>query len=138
MECIKKLKTSLLGYSQERDCLGGGSRIRPEATGYGAVYFAQNMLETRAMSVAGKTAVISGSGNVAQYAAEKIIQLGGKVITLSDSSGFILDEEGITEEKLTFVQDLKNVKRGRIKEYVNAYPNAQFFEGKTPGVCLVI
>lgn len=128
----KKLRNEFTGVLTGKGLSWGGSRIRPEATGYGAVYFAQNMLETRALSIAGKTAVISGSGNVAQYAAEKIIQLGGKVITLSDSSGFILDEEGITEEKLAFVQDLKNVKRGRINEYVKAYPNAQFFEGKTP------
>ena len=128
----KKLRNEFTGVLTGKGLSWGGSRIRPEATGYGAVYFAQNMLETRTLSVAGKTAVISGSGNVAQYAAEKIIQLGGKVITLSDSSGFILDEEGITEEKLAFVQDLKNVKRGRINEYVKAYPNAQFFEGKTP------
>ena len=128
----KKLRNEFTGVLTGKGLSWGGSRIRPEATGYGAVYFAQNMLETRTLSVAGRTAVISGSGNVAQYAAEKIIQLGGKVITLSDSSGFILDEEGITEEKLAFVQDLKNVKRGRINEYVKAYPNAQFFEGKTP------
>ncbi|MGB0527649.1 MAG: NADP-specific glutamate dehydrogenase [Flavobacteriaceae bacterium] len=128
----KKLRNEFTGVLTGKGLSWGGSRIRPEATGYGAVYFAQNMLETRALSVAGKTAVISGSGNVAQYAAEKIIQLGGKVITLSDSSGFILDEDGITEEKLAFVQDLKNVKRGRISAYVEAYPNAKFFEGKTP------
>ena len=128
----KKLRNEFTGVLTGKGLSWGGSRIRPEATGYGAVYFAQNMLETRALSIVGKIAVISGSGNVAQYAAEKIIQLGGKVITLSDSSGFILDEEGITEEKLAFVQDLKNVKRGRIKEYVNAYPSAKFFEDKTP------
>jgi glutamate dehydrogenase (NADP+) len=128
----KKLRNEFTGVLTGKGLSWGGSRIRPEATGYGAVYFAQNMLETRTLSVAGKTAIISGSGNVAQYAAEKIIQLGGKVITLSDSSGFILDEEGITEEKLAFVQDLKNVKRGRISAYVEAYPNAKFFEGKRP------
>jgi glutamate dehydrogenase (NADP+) len=128
----KKLRNEFTGVLTGKGLSWGGSRIRPEATGYGAVYFAQNMLETRTLSVAGKTAIISGSGNVAQYAAEKIIQLGGKVITLSDSSGFILDEEGITEEKLAFVQELKNVKRGRISAYVEAYPNAKFFEGKRP------
>jgi len=110
----------------------GGSLIRPEATGYGNVYFAQNMLETIGESFKGKTVVISGSGNVAQFTAEKVIELGGKVVTLSDSSGYIYDEEGIDEEKLRFVMELKNVKRGRIKEYVKAYPSAKYTEGERP------
>jgi len=104
----------------------GGSLIRPEATGYGAVYFAEEMLTTRDQSMRGKRVVISGSGNVAQYAAEKVIQLGGKVLTLSDSSGFIVDEEGIDTRKLAFVMDLKNKRRGRIKEYTGNYPRAHY------------
>ena len=110
----------------------GGSLIRPEATGYGNVYFAETMLETRGESFKGKQVVVSGSGNVAQYAAEKVIQLGGKVLTLSDSSGYIYDPNGIDAEKLAFVMDLKNVKRARISEYTKTYPNAKFVEGKTP------
>ena len=110
----------------------GGSLIRPEATGYGNVYFAQNMLALKGEKLEGKTVVISGSGNVAQYAAEKATQLGAKVITMSDSGGYILDEAGIDEEKLAFVMDLKNVKRGRISEYVDKYSSAKYFEGKTP------
>jgi glutamate dehydrogenase (NADP+) len=104
----------------------GGSLIRPEATGYGCVYFADEMLHTRHESIKGKRVVISGSGNVAQYAAEKIIQLGGKVLTFSDSNGFIVDEEGIDRAKLNFVLDLKNVRRGRIKEYKDKYPKAHY------------
>ena len=110
----------------------GGSLIRPEATGYGCVYFAQSMLKTRNLDIKDKLVVISGSGNVAQFAAEKVLALGGKVLTLSDSSGFILDQDGINEEKLKYVMHLKNVERGRIKSYVSKYPNAQFFEGQTP------
>lgn len=110
----------------------GGSLIRPEATGYGNVYFAQNMLKRNGDSLEGKTVVISGSGNVAQYAAEKAIQLGAKVVTFSDSSGYIFDPAGIDEEKLAYVMELKNVRRGRIGEYINQYPEAQFTEGKTP------
>ena len=98
----------------------------------GNVYFAQNMLETKGESFNGKTVVISGSGNVAQYAAEKTLELGGKVITMSDSSGFIHDAEGINTEKLQFVMELKNERRGRIKEYVSKYPSASYTEGKTP------
>jgi glutamate dehydrogenase (NADP+) len=109
----------------------GGSLIRPEATGYGQVYFADEMLKTQGQNFQGKTAVVSGSGNVAQFASEKVIELGGKVLTLSDSSGFILDEEGIDAKKLAFVMDLKNNKRGRIKEYVNKYPKATY-EATTP------
>jgi glutamate dehydrogenase (NADP+) len=100
--------------------------IRPEATGYGQVYFAEEMLKTRGKAIKGLTATVSGSGNVAQYATEKWNQLGGKVVTLSDSAGFIYDEEGIDAKKLAFVMDLKNNKRGRIKEYVNKYPKAVY------------
>jgi glutamate dehydrogenase (NADP+) len=128
----KKMRNEFTGVLTGKGISWGGSLIRPEATGYGTVYFAQSMLETRGDSLTGKTVVVSGSGNVAQYACEKSTQLGAKVITLSDSSGFIFDEEGIDADKLAFVMDLKNVKRGRISEYVKKYPNAKFFEGKTP------
>ena len=107
----------------------GGSLIRPEATGYGCVYFAAEMLTTKNETFEGKKVSISGSGNVAQFAAEKVLDLGGKPITFSDSAGFIVDEEGIDREKLQFVMELKNVKRGRIKEYVKKYPNAKYTEG---------
>ena len=110
----------------------GGSQMRPEATGYGAVYFLQNMLKHKGEDVDGKTAVISGSGNVATHAAEKITQLGGKVLTLSDSGGFIHDPDGIDQEKIDFVKHLKNVKRGRISEYVDEFGGAEYHEGKRP------
>jgi len=110
----------------------GGSLIRPEATGYGAVYFAQNMLATRGESVRGKVATVSGSGNVAQYTVEKLIEFGAKPITLSDSGGTILDEDGIDAEKLAWVMDLKNVRRGRIKEYADKFPRARFLPGERP------
>lgn len=128
----KKLKNEFTGVLTGKGVTWGGSLIRPEATGYGTVYFAQKMLQTKGDDIKGKTVTISGSGNVAQFAAEKIIQLGGKVLTLSDSSGYILDSQGFDKEKLSFVMDLKNNKRGRISAYVKAYPNAQFFAQKTP------
>ena len=128
----KKLQNEFTGVLTGKGMTWGGSLIRPEATGYGTVYFAEKMLQTKGDSIKGKTVCISGSGNVAQYAAEKIIQLGGKVITLSDSSGYILDSDGISKEKLAFVMDLKNNKRGRISAYVDTYTNAQFFAHKTP------
>jgi len=128
----KKLRNEFTGVLTGKGMSWGGSLIRPEATGYGNVYFAQKMLETNEDSFKDKHVVISGSGNVAQYATEKVIQLGGKVLTLSDSSGYIYDKEGIDTEKLEFVMDLKNVKRGRISEYLNQYPNAEFVKGKTP------
>ncbi len=128
----KKLQNEFTGVLTGKGMTWGGSLIRPEATGYGTVYFAEKMLQTKGDSIKGKTVCISGSGNVAQYAAEKIIQLGGKVITLSDSSGYILDSDGINKEKLAFVMDLKNNKRGRISAYVDTYTNAQFFAHKTP------
>lgn len=107
----------------------GGSLIRPEATGYGCVYFAQEMLATRGESLKGKKVAVSGSGNVAQYALQKVNELGGKVLTLSDSSGYIVDKDGIDEEKWAFVMELKNVRRGRIKEYVEKYPRAEYHTG---------
>jgi glutamate dehydrogenase/leucine dehydrogenase len=110
----------------------GGSLIRPEATGYGAVYFAQEMLATRGDSVRGKVATVSGSGNVAQYTVEKLIEFGAKPVTLSDSSGTIVDEDGIDADKLAWVMDLKNVRRGRIKEYADRFPRARFLAGERP------
>jgi len=128
----KKLNNTFTGVLTGKGQSWGGSLIRPEATGYGTVYFAENMLAVKGDNFSGKTVVISGSGNVAQFAAEKSIELGAKVVTLSDSSGYILDEEGIDTEKLAFVMDLKNVRRGRIHEYVEKYPNAKFFKGEKP------
>jgi glutamate dehydrogenase (NADP+) len=128
----KKLKNTFTGVLTGKGQSWGGSLIRPEATGYGNVYFAENMLNTKGDSFKGKTVVVSGSGNVAQYAAEKAIQLGAKVVTFSDSSGYIYDEEGVDSEKLAFVMELKNVKRGRIHEYVEKYPSAKFFKGERP------
>ena len=118
----------LTGKGQEY----GGSQMRPEATGYGAVYFLQNMLKHKGLDVEGHSAVISGSGNVATHAAEKITQLGGKVLTLSDSGGFIHDPDGIDQEKIDFVKHLKTVKRGRISEYVNEFNGASYHEGERP------
>lgn len=128
----KRLQNEFTGILTGKGLSYGGSLIRPEATGYGNVYFAENMLKTKGDSIKGKTVVVSGSGNVAQYAAEKATQLGAKVVTLSDSSGYIYDEEGIYAEKLEFVMELKNEKRGRIKEYVDKYPKAKYFDGETP------
>ena len=110
----------------------GGSLIRPEATGYGTVYFLLSMLETRGISLEGKKVLISGSGNVAQYATEKCIQLGAKVLTLSDSDGYIYDPDGIDRAKLDYVMELKNIERGRIKEYADEYPNAVYHAGERP------
>lgn len=128
----KRLRNEFTGVLTGKGLSYGGSLIRPEATGYGNVYFTKNMLETKGESLQGKTVVISGSGNVAQYAAEKAIQFGAKVVTMSDSAGFIHDTEGIDEEKLAFIMDLKNVKRGRIKEYVEKYPSASYTEDARP------
>ena len=128
----KKLKKEFTGVLTGKGLSWGGSLIRPEATGYGTVYFAENMLNHVKNSVKGKTVVISGSGNVAQFAAEKCNQLSAKVITLSDSSGFIHDVDGINTEKLSYVMDLKNNKRGRISEYVKKFPKAKFYKNKTP------
>ena len=128
----KRLKNEFTGVLTGKGVSWGGSLIRPEATGYGVVYFTQQMLATKGDEFKGKKVVISGSGNVAQYAAEKVIQLGGKVLTLSDSSGFIYDKDGIDAEKLAYVMDLKNVKRDRIHKYLEKYPSAEFHKGKTP------
>lgn len=128
----KRLRNEFTGVLTGKGIQYGGSLIRPEATGYGTVYFAQSMLETKGDSFEGKTVVISGSGNVSQYAVEKANELGAKVITLSDSNGYIYDAEGIDAEKLAFVMELKNELRGRISEYVTKYPNAKYFEGKRP------
>ena len=110
----------------------GGSKIRPEATGYGCVYFAQEMLKTRNMDMKGKKVLISGSGNVAQYAAQKAFMLGAKVLSLSDSNGSVIDPDGIDEEKFAYVQELKNVRRGRIAEYVQKFPRATYYENRRP------
>ncbi len=128
----KKLNNTFTGVLTGKGQSWGGSLIRPEATGYGNVYFADNMLKTKGDSFDGKVVAISGSGNVAQYAAEKATQLGAKVVTLSDSSGYIYDADGIDAEKLAFVMELKNVKRGRIHEYVDQYPSASFHKGERP------
>ena len=128
----KKLNNTFTGVLTGKGQSWGGSLIRPEATGYGNVYFAQNMLQRKGDSFKGKTVVISGSGNVAQYAAEKAIELGAKVVTLSDSGGYIYDEAGINTEKLKHVMYLKNEKRGRISEYVKKYSTAKFIKGERP------
>ena len=127
----KKLRNEFTGTLTGKGLNWGGSLIRPEATGYGAVYFAEEMLKTRGDSLEGKVVTVSGSGNVAQYTVEKCIQLGAKAVTLSDSSGMIYDKDGINREKLDFVMELKNVKRGRIKEYANRF-GCEYHEGKRP------
>ncbi len=128
----KRLRNEFTGVLTGKGISFGGSLIRPEATGYGDVYFADSMLKTKGKSFAGQTVVVSGSGNVAQYAAEKATQLGGKVVTMSDSSGYIYDEAGIDAEKLAYVMEIKNVNYGRISDYVKKYPAAKFVEGKRP------
>ncbi|MGB2363583.1 MAG: NADP-specific glutamate dehydrogenase [Flavobacteriales bacterium] len=127
----KRLRNEFTGVLTGKGINWGGSLIRPEATGYGTVYFAQNMMATKSLDFNNKVVAISGSGNVAQYACEKATQLGAKVVTLSDSSGYIYDKDGIDAEKLAFVMELKNVKRGRIKEYADRF-NCEFFEGQRP------
>jgi glutamate dehydrogenase (NADP+) len=128
----KKLRNEFTGVLTGKGINWGGSLIRPEATGYGCVYFAQEMLAMREESFAGKTVAISGSGNVAQFAAQKVIELGGKVVTMSDSAGTIHDPQGLDTEKLAWVMDLKNVRRGRIKEYAAKFPGSEYLEGKRP------
>ncbi|MEM9696701.1 MAG: Glu/Leu/Phe/Val dehydrogenase dimerization domain-containing protein, partial [Myxococcota bacterium] len=128
----KKLKNEFTGVLTGKGIGWGGSLVRPEATGYGAVYFAKEMLATEGRALDGIRAVISGSGNVAQYTAEKLLQFGAKVLTLSDSSGVIVDEDGIDAERLRWVMELKNGRRGRIREYVEKYPRATYHEGKKP------
>ena len=127
----KKLTHQFTGMLTGKGLEFGGSLIRPEATGYGNVYFLVNMLKTRGIELAGKTVLVSGSGNVAQYTTEKCIQLGAKVLTLSDSDGYIYDPEGIDAEKLAFVKELKNVERGRIREYAEKY-GCKYVEGAKP------
>lgn len=128
----KRLRDEFTGTLTGKGLNWGGSLMRPEATGYGVCYFAQAMLATRGESFEGKTVCVSGSGNVAQFAAKKAMSLGAKVVTLSDSNGSIYDPEGLNEEKLAYVFELKNVRRGRIKEYVSKYPSAQYFENERP------
>jgi len=122
----KRLRNEFTGVLTGKGLNWGGSLIRPEATGYGAVYFASEMLGTRGQTMEGKTCLVSGSGNVSQYTVEKILQLGGKVVTLSDSNGYILDEAGITKEKLAWVLDLKNMRRGRIQEYTEKFKGSVY------------
>ena len=128
----KKLRNEFTGVFTGKGVNWGGSLIRPEATGYGVTYFAQEMLKTRNDDLKGKTVAISGSGNVAQYAVQKVTELGGKVVTLSDSNGTIYDPEGIDNSKLAYVMDLKNKRRGRIKEYADEYKKAEYFENARP------
>ncbi|NOQ92420.1 MAG: NADP-specific glutamate dehydrogenase [Flavobacteriaceae bacterium] len=128
----KKLSNEFTGVLTGKGIAWGGSLIRPEATGYGTVYFAEHMLQTKGDSFKGKTVVISGSGNVAQYATEKVTELGGNVVTLSDSGGYIYDADGIDADKLAYVMELKNIQRGRISEYVTEYPNAKYIKGERP------
>jgi glutamate dehydrogenase (NADP+) len=130
----KRIRNEFTGVLTGKGLNWGGSLIRPEATGYGTVYFAQEMLATKGDSFEGKTVVISGSGNVAQYAAEKCIQLGAKVVTMSDSQGFVHDPAGIDAEKLAWIMDLKNNRRGRISEYATQFTGATFHEGRPWGV----
>ena len=128
----KKLRNEFTGVLTGKGTSWGGSLMRPEATGYGAVYFARNMLSTRSQTLEGKTAAVSGSGNVAQYTVEKLIRLGARVVTLSDSDGSIVDESGIDEEKLKWVMELKNERRGRIAEYASKFPGARYLPGRRP------
>ena len=128
----KRLRNEFTGVLTGKGATWGGSLIRPEATGYGCVYFAKNMLATKGDTFEGKTVVISGSGNVAQYACQKATELGGKVVTMSDSSGYIHDKDGIDADKLAFIMELKNVKRGRISEYTDKYKSATFYKGERP------
>jgi len=128
----KRLRNEFTGVLTGKGISFGGSLIRPEATGYGNVYFANSMLTTKGESFSGKTVVVSGSGNVAQYAVEKATQLGAKVVTMSDSAGYIYDADGIDATKLAHIMEIKNVLRGRISDYLKQYPNAKYFAGKRP------
>lgn len=128
----KRLRDEFTGTLTGKGLGWGGSLLRPEATGYGVCYFAQEMLALKGESFEGKTVLVSGSGNVAQYAAQKAMRLGAKVVTLSDSDGFVHDPDGLDEEKLKFVLNLKNVRRGRISEYAAQYPGAKYFPGERP------
>lgn len=128
----KRIQNEFTGVLTGKGPSFGGSRMRPEATGYGNVYFAESMLKTKGDTIKGKTIVVSGSGNVAQFATQKATELGGKVVTMSDSSGYIYDADGIDAEKLAFVQEIKNENYGRISEYITKYPNAKFVAEKRP------
>lgn len=128
----KRIRDEFTGTLTGKGLGWGGSRLRPEATGYGVCYFAQEMLATRGETFEGKTVLVSGSGNVAQYAAQKAMRLGAKVVTLSDSDGFVYDAEGLTEDKMQYVFDLKDVRRGRIREYAEKYPEAVYYPGERP------
>lgn len=128
----KRIRDEFTGTLTGKGLGWGGSRLRPEATGYGVCYFAQEMLATRGETFEGKTVLVSGSGNVAQYAAQKAMRLGAKVVTLSDSDGFVYDSEGLTEDKMQYVFELKNVRRGRIREYAEKYPEAVYYPGERP------
>ena len=128
----KRLRDEFTGSMTGKGLAWGGSRLRPEATGYGVCYFAQEMMALKGKSFEGQTVAISGSGNVAQYAAQKAMRLGAKVVTLSDSDGYIHDPEGLDEEKMAYVFELKNVRRGRIREYAEKYPQAKYFPGERP------
>jgi glutamate dehydrogenase (NADP+) len=128
----KRLRNEFTGVLTGKGLNWGGSLIRPEATGYGAVYFAQNMLETVGNSIEGKVCLVSGSGNVAQYTIEKVNQLGGKCVSLSDSNGTVYDPNGVDAEKLAFVMELKNVRRGRIREYADQFAGVEYREGVRP------
>ena len=128
----KRIRNEFTGVLTGKSLNWGGSLIRPEATGYGCVYFAQNMLATRNDDLQGKVCLVSGSGNVAQYTVEKLNELGAKAVTMSDSNGYIYDPDGISPEKLAWVMELKNKRRGRIAEYVKQFPKAQYFEGQRP------
>jgi glutamate dehydrogenase (NADP+) len=128
----KRIQNEFTGVLTGKGPSFGGSRMRPEATGYGNVYFAQSMLQTKGDSIKGKSIVVSGSGNVAQFSAQKATELGGKVLTMSDSGGYIYDADGIDEEKLAYIQEIKNVNFGRISDYLIKYPTAKFVAGKRP------
>ncbi|NNM16386.1 MAG: NADP-specific glutamate dehydrogenase, partial [Bacteroidia bacterium] len=128
----KRLRDEFSGVLTGKGLAYGGSLIRTEATGYGCVFFVQEMLQSKGDSIEGKNCIISGSGNVAQYTAEKINQLGGKVLTLSDSAGFIYDKNGITHEKIEWVKKLKDQRRGRISEYADKWPGSEYFAGQKP------
>jgi glutamate dehydrogenase (NADP+) len=128
----KRIQNEFTGVLTGKGPSFGGSRMRPEATGYGNVYFAQSMLQTKGDTIKGKSIVVSGSGNVAQFSAQKATELGGKVLTMSDSGGYIYDADGIDEEKLAYIQEIKNVNFGRISDYLIKYPTAKFVAGKRP------
>src|SRR5690348_17809588 len=128
----KRLKNEFTGVLTGKGLSWGGSLMRPEATGYGAVYFAQEMLKTRNETIEGKTCIVSGAGNAAQYTVEKLLQCGAKPVSMSDSSGYIYDKNGITEEKLAFVMSIKNIRRGRISEYAKKFRGTKYAAGQRP------